>query len=81
MPNLPYLLVYFRIAYLSPYIRKIRLGVDLGGWGCPPTFGQQHFLGGGSHTTDIRSGVNGFFYVSHNMVMSDKTAIFQLESQ
>ena len=46
-----------------------------------PNFGQQHFFRG-FHTPltegTIRSGVNGYFYV---MVMSDKTAFFQLKSQ
>ena len=53
-------------------------GVIAGGGGSPPqTFGQQHFLGFFSHTTD-RSGVKlGQSY----MIMSDKTAIFQLKSQ
>ena len=58
-----------------------------GGWGAvaPPTFGQQQFFRG-FHTPLTESYhqkcANGFFYVSHIiMVMSDKTAIFQLKSQ
>ena len=63
-------------------------GVIPGGAGravAPQLLANNTFFPGFSHTTYKRyhqKGVNGFFYVSHNyMVMSDKTAIFQLKSQ
>ena len=55
-----------------------------GGGHSPPTFGQQHFFFGFSHTTDrnVPSEVvlMGSF-MSVIMVMSDKTAIVQLKKQ
>ena len=36
-----------------------------GGATAPPTFGQPHFFRGFHTPLTIRSGVNGFFYVSH----------------
>ena len=59
-------------------------GGGAGGAVAHPTFGQQHIFSGFSHTTDRKVPSEVVLmgsFMSVIMLMSDKTAIFQLKSQ
>ena len=57
------------------------MGVIPGGAVAPPTFGQQHFFQGFLTPLKVPSEVVLMGSFMSVMVMSDKTAIFQLKSQ